>query len=329
MYLVKRNKFYHVYFRDASGKLKTVSTKKRKKGEAMEVLREIESKPVHHSNLPKIPYPEFVKRFMEYANINLSKSYVEQFYYAFRELGIEVKEKLLSQITHNDIEKMVNRRRAEGKNTSTNNFIVCLKSAFNKAIDWELLKVNPAQKIKKKKIPKNHPSFITEEEFKELIKLENNGLAKSAFIVAFYTGGRVSELLNIRWEDVDLANNKICIKNSKYHTTKSKLQRDIPIHSQVLQVIKDLPRLNEFVFQNHYNRRRLSGIFKELVRKSEHINQEIHLHSLRHSFISNLVRHRISLAVIQQLAGHRDYSTTLIYLQVRNDSLEEAISALE
>ena len=130
-------------------------------------------------------------------------------------------------------------------------------------------------------------------------------------------------------EDVDLANNKICIKNSKHHTTKSKLQRDIPIHPQVLQVIKDLPRLNEFVFQNHYNRRRLSGIFKELVRKSEHINQEIHLHSLRHSFISNLVRHRISLAVIQKLAGHRDYSTTLIYLQVRNDSLEEAISALE
>ena len=144
MYLVKRNKFYHIYYRNASGKLITISTKKRKKGEAMEVLQEMESKPVHNSNLPKVSYSEFVKRFMEYANINLSPSYVEQFHYAFRELGIEVKDKLLSQITLDDIEQMVNRRRAEGKNTSTNNFIVCLKSALNKAIDWELLKTNPA-----------------------------------------------------------------------------------------------------------------------------------------------------------------------------------------
>jgi len=329
MYLVKRNKFYHVYFRDASGKLKTISTKKRKKGEAMEVLQGMESKPVQHSNLPNIPYPEFVSRFMEYANINLSKSYVEQFHYAFRELGIEVKDKLLFEINHNDIEKMVNRRRAEGKNTSTNNFIVCLKSAFNKAIDWELLKINPALKIKKKKVPTNHPAFITEEEFNKLISYEKNHLAKSAFIVAFYTGARVSELLNIRWEDVDITNNKICIKNSKHYTTKSKLQRDIPIHPRVSQVLNELPRLNEYVFQEQYNRRRLSGIFKELVRKCKHINQEIHMHSLRHSFISNLVRRKISLAVVKNLAGHADYSTTLIYTHVRNDSLKEAINSLE
>ncbi len=329
MYLVKRNKFYHVYFRDASGKLKTISTKKRKKGEAMEVLQEMESKPVHHSNLPIIPYPEFVRKFMEYANINLSKSYVEQFHYAFRELGIEVKDKLLSQITHNDIEKMVNRRRALGKNTSTNNFIVCLKSAFNKAIDWELLEINPALKIKKKKIPKNHPAFITEEEFKELINIEKNVLAKSAFIFSFYSGSRVSELLNIRWDDIDLTNNLISIRNSESHTTKSKLQRDIPIHPQVLQALNELPRLNEFVFQKHYNRRRLSGIFKELVRKCKHINQEIHMHSLRHSFASNLVRKGISLYLVQKLLGHADYATTQIYSHLRNDSLKEAINSLE
>jgi len=159
MYLVKRHKFYHIYYRDHLGKLKTISTKKKTKREAMEVLQQKESHQSPRSQFPGVSYQEFVKKFMDYANINLSPSYVEQFHYAFRELGLEVKDKLLSQITINDIEKMISRRRADGKNTSTNSFLSCLKSAFNKAVDWELLPINPASKIKKKKIPKKSSRF--------------------------------------------------------------------------------------------------------------------------------------------------------------------------
>ena len=329
MYLVKRNKFYHIYYRDPSGKLKTLSTKKKTKREAMEVLSGMVSQQPIKSSLPNISYPQFVDKFMEYAKINFSPSYVEQFYYAFRELGIEVKDKLLSQISYNDVEHMVNRRRAEGKITSTNSFVACLKSAFNKAIDWELLETNPAKKIKPKKVPKNHPIFITEDEFHSLISLETNQLAKTAFITAFYLGVRISELLNIRWEDVDFVNNKICIRNSEYHTTKSKLQRDIPIHPRVKQVIEELPQKNEFVFQGYYNRRRLSGKFKELVKKCETINQQFHFHSLRHSFASNLVRKGISLYIVQKLMGHHSPSVTQIYSHLRDDSLQEAVYSLE
>ncbi|MEE9449933.1 MAG: tyrosine-type recombinase/integrase [Ignavibacteriaceae bacterium] len=104
-----------------------------------------------------------------------------------------------------------------------------------------LRKDNPVAKIKKKKIPKNHPVFITEEEFNRLIELEHNQLAKSVYILAFYTGCRISELLNIRWKDIDIANNKIAIKNHLCHTTKSKLQRDIPIYRRAKEVIENLP----------------------------------------------------------------------------------------
>jgi len=266
---------------------------------------------------------------MEYAKINLSPTYVEQFFYAFRELKLEVNDKLLSQVAHNDIEKMVTRRRAEGKNTSTNNFIVCLRSAFNRAIDWELIKDNPVAKIKKKKIPKNHPVFITEEEFNKLIEFEHNQLARSAYILAFYTGCRISELLNIRWEDVDIVNNKIAMKNHLNHTTKSKLQRDIPIHSKVRGVIENLPQKNDFLIQNHYERRRLSCKFKEIIKKSEGICQEMKFHSLRYSFASNLVRKGISLYIVQKLMGHSDSSVTQIYSHLRSDSLNEAVMTLE
>jgi len=328
MYFVKRNKYYHIYFRDAAGKLKTISTKKGTKREAMMVLQEMETKQIPRSNLPQVTFTDFVERYMEFARINRAPSYVEQFTYAFRELKIEVKNKYLSQINHNDIEKMVNRRRAGGKNTSTNTFITCIKSAFNKAIDWGLLEENPAKKIKQKKLPKNHPVFITEEEFSKLIEIETNPLAKSAYIIAFYSGCRISELLNIRWEDVDLINNKLCIRNHQYHTTKSMLQRDIPIHPKVKEVIENLPHKNELILQGHYNRRRLSGKFKEIVRRCKGINQDMKFHGLRHSFASNLVRKGISLFIVQQLLGHSDSSITQIYSHLRNESLNEAIKML-
>jgi integrase len=328
MYLVKRKKFYHIYYRDVSGKLKTRSTKKKTKKEAMKVLHKMDSGKVPHSKLPQVTYEEFVRRYFEFAKINYSQGYVEQFKYAFRELGFEVKGKLLLQINHNNIERMVNRRRAEGKNTSTNNFIDCLKSAFNKAVEWDLIEYNPLKKIKKKKLPKNHPIFITEEEFNKLIELEKNHLAKSAYIIAFYSGCRISELLNIRWKDVDFTNNKICIKNHQHHTTKSLKQRDIPIHSRIKQVIETLPRENEFVLQGYYNRRRLSAKFKNIVKKSNHINQEMKFHGLQHSFASNLVRKGISLYIVQQLLGHSDISITQIYSHLRNDSLNETVRML-
>ena len=329
MYLVKRNKYYHIYFRDAAGKLKTISTKKGTKREAMMVLQEMKSNQIPRSNLPQITYKEFVDRYMEFARINRAPTYIEQFTYAFRALEMEVKNKYLSQINHNDIEKMVNRRRSEGKNTSTNTFITCLKSAFNKAIDWGLLEDNPAKKIKQKKLPKNHPIFITEDEFNKLIELENNPLAKSAYIIAFYSGCRISELLNIRWEDVDFANNKICIKNHQNHNTKSLLQRDIPMHPKVKETIETLPGVNEFILQGHYDRRRLSGKFKEIVKKCTDVNQEMKFHGLRHSFASNLVRKGISLYIVQQLLGHSDSSVTQIYSHLKNESLKEAIKILE
>jgi len=159
--------------------------------------------------------------------------------------------------------------------------------------------------------------------------LEHNELAKSAYILAFYTGGRISELLNIRWEDVDLVNNKIAIKNHLNHTTKSKLQRDIPIHPRAKEVIENLPRKNELLLQGHYERRRLSGKFKEIVKKSVGTNQEMKFHGLRHSFASNLVRKGISLYIVQKLMGHSDSSVTQIYSHLRSDSLNEAVMTLE
>jgi site-specific recombinase XerD len=54
----------------------------------------------------------------------------------------------------------------------------------------------------------------------------------------------------------------------------------------------------------------ISKCFKKVVRRLIHLDQRIHLHSLRHSFASHLAKNSVSLYVIKELLGHRDYRTT-------------------
>jgi len=71
----------------------------------------------------------------------------------------------------------------------------------------------------------------------------------------------------------------------------------------------------------------VSKKFKKAIRKSG-LNPKLHLHSLRHSFCSNLINKGASLSVIQQLAGHSDFCTTLNYSHLASDSLQQAVELL-
>jgi len=67
--------------------------------------------------------------------------------------------------------------------------------------------------------------------------------------------------------------------------------------------------------------------FKDAVRLSI-INQEVHFHTLRHSFASNLVQKGVSLYVVKELLGHEDIKTTQIYAHLRRENLFEAVNLL-
>ena len=74
-------------------------------------------------------------------------------------------------------------------------------------------------------------------------------------------------------------------------------------------------------------------ISSEELRKKAVIDAElsnkVHFHSLRHSFISNLVQRGCSLAVVQQLAGHSQISVTMGYARLKNENLQSAVKLLD
>jgi site-specific recombinase XerD len=101
-------------------------------------------------------------------------------------------------------------------------------------------------------------------------------------------------------------------------------------------IIKRVPKIinlnySNYIFLMHgrqFNGDYISKSFKKIVKSCKNINQDVHLHSLRHYFASQLVKKNISLVHVKELLGHRDFSTSLIYSHLTMDSLREAVKVL-
>lgn len=218
-----------------------------------------------------------------------------------------------------------------------------LKAAFNKAKEWDYVKENCFTKIKLPKKQRLAPVFINSKQLTIISEKLKNEVVKEVVVFAFYTGMRLDEIVNLRWENVDLQNRVITVGDEQF-TTKGRNQRFIPMSEEALTSIlsqrvrkniiplKPLEHKWDFVFckengdkftGNHFSRR-----FKKACRAAG-LDDSIHFHSLRHSFASNLVQKGVSLYSVKELLGHASISTTEIYSHLNMDSLREAIKKLD
>jgi len=146
----------------------------------------------------------------------------------------------------------------------------------------------------------------------------------------YSSGLRVSELVNLKLQDVDLNEDIVRAfgKGSK--------ERVIPLgefaKESLYEYIYKYRGLmlkkynNDYLFlNNHGNQMTRQGFFKiiKAIAKEKGINKEISPHTLRHSFASHLLKYGADLRTIQELLGHSDISTTQIYTHITNQKLKE------
>jgi integrase/recombinase XerD len=146
----------------------------------------------------------------------------------------------------------------------------------------------------------------------------------------YATGLRVSELINLKFNDIDLANDFVRVigKGSK--------ERIVPINESAVKwmtlYLKDYrPTIlknknSEYLFiSNALKPISRQGFFKivkqEVVRAG--IKKDVSPHVLRHSFATHLLNHGADLRVIQELLGHSDISTTQIYTHLVNEKIKK------
>ena len=146
----------------------------------------------------------------------------------------------------------------------------------------------------------------------------------------YSSGLRVSELINLTVNDIDLVNSSVRIfgKGSK--------ERIVPLDDYAIEALKyyiSYHRKNLFkhgennylFLNNHGNKMTRQGFFKILVKiaKEKGIKKELSPHTLRHSFATHLLKHGADLRSIQELLGHSDISTTQIYTHITSERLQK------
>lgn len=243
--------------------------------------------------------------------------------------------KPVAQINKDDIIGILKKLNDENlSNSSINHFVTVLRSFYKFLVINNIVKENIMNFISSPKREKHLPKVLSEEEIDNLLNIPLNdafSYRNKAIIELMYaTGLRVSELVNLKVNDIDL--NMALLKT----LGKGSKERIIPLGDYALNYLKLYineyrsllikKNLNDYLFlNNHGNKLTRQGLFKMLdkLANEQGIKTEISPHTLRHSFATHLLNGGADLRSIQELLGHSDISTTQIYMHVSNQKLNE------
>ena len=174
-------------------------------------------------------YEEFVKRN------RAVKTYIGVCLVCNKLLGYFSPIKIIETIRLKDAEDFIH----ELKKTAPKafyNYHRTLRAMFNKGIEWNYLRENVFAKIKLPKRQDSKPTFVTELMLWEIIKYIKIEVVKDIVIIAFYTGMRLGEIINITWNDVNLKDKILTIGSNNFQT-KTRKQRIVPMHPKVEEIL--------------------------------------------------------------------------------------------
>ena len=215
---------------------------------------------------------------------------------------------------------------------SINNHLSILAKCLRTALDWEIIKIVP--RIKMLKSQPNKFDYLTHEECEQLLNTAT-GIWHNMILTVLYTGVRIGELLALSWEDVNLKDKVLTVKNSFsagiLGSTKSNRIRYIPLVDELCELLESLKQDKGFIFidpKNHYPspeacRRNLGWICDKA-----HL-RHIGWHALRHTFASHLAANNVSVMAIKDLLGHSEIRTTMRYAHLGPLVLRDAVMTLE
>jgi len=189
----------------------------------------------------------------------------------------------------------------------------------------------PTMKAKPRKLP----VVLSEEEVKRLLNQPPTdtivGLRDRALVALLYgTGVRASECASLTEEDVDLASKTIRVTGKGGH------QRTLPLNDRVVEALKvyraarDPIAPDEAFFRSRAHKALSRNAVYERVRKharEAHLTKRVSPHRLRHTFATHLVKQGVGLVTIRDLLGHRQITSTQIYLHVTAEDLRSAAQA--
>lgn len=219
------------------------------------------------------------------------------------------------------------------KSSTISRSLASIRSFYQYLLRTKKIKNDPTDNIKSPKIEKKSPSILSSQEIELLLDQPKNidlkGIRDKAMLeFAYATGMRVTEIISLNIEDVNLEEGYVtCNAASK--------QRNIPLGSLSLKALKDYIEQargvlikddqTKALFVNINGKRLTRQGFWKIVKyykEQAHITKEITPHVLRHSFATHLLQNGADLKAIQTMLGHSDISSTQVYMQFQDENLK-------
>jgi integrase/recombinase XerD len=227
------------------------------------------------------------------------------------------------------------RRERGNGDSAVGRHVVVLGNFYRAMVAMGLLEParHPMAYFPKVKAPRRKlPVVLSEREVKRLIAAPESdtvlGLRDRALLQLLYgTGIRASECVSLREQDVDLAHETIQVCGKGGH------ERTLPLNRAVVEALSSYrsvrgaaPREGPF-FRTRLRRALTRGGVYERVRtlaRRARLPQRMSPHRLRHTFATHLVRAGVGLVTLRDLLGHRQLTSTQLYLHVTAQDLREA-----
>ena len=268
----------------------------------------------------EITFKQLTKLFLNYSQAN-KKDYNRD------KAKVEVLKKFFGDkpITPSRIEDFKAEMLEKYSKAYVNRYLACIKTIFNIGIKNELIEYNPMKCVKMLKEDNQKIRYLTEDEECRLFEFLPEHL-KPIVICALQTGLRKSNILQLRWELVDMEFKfiEILSQNNKGHKIIK-----IPISDKLYNVFENLPRISEYVFANPITKlpyKDISEGFNNACNSAKIEN--FRFHDLRHTVATRLVEKGIDLRVVQEIMAHSTIVTTQRYMHPTPKRKLEAIEVL-
>ncbi len=240
----------------------------------------------------------------------------------------------LKEITETALSSYVLTLENQGMSPATiSRNIASMKAFFIYCMKHDLVDKDPAENLKAPKIDKKSPKVLTQMEMEKLLsqpRLENpKGLRDKAMLELLYsTGMRVSELVNLKVDDVNMEDGYVtCHEAGRERTisfnprTKKALEMYLADSRDHMTRSKDI----QFLFTNcsgdSMSRQGFWKLIKYYAGRAR-IDNDITPHTLRHTFAAHMVEEGRDLRDVQMMLGHSDISTTQMYVRMKKQDGE-------
>jgi len=249
-------------------------------------------------------------------------------YFCYNEEFLKIMGKTPKGITNEDVKDylyyLVEKK---GVATSTLNIAIsALKFYYGNVLNRHFI-----YDIKRPKKDKKLPVVLSQEEISRILSSINNIKHKAILMLIYSAGLRISEVVKLKVEDIDIQRKLIHIKSGKGRKDRYTILADASLRT--LRKYNNEFRPGKWLFpgrdrERHITTRSVGKFFSSACELAK-ITKEVSVHCLRHSFATHLLEAGTDLRYIQELLGHKSSKTTEIYTHVSNRELGKIKSPLD